>query len=153
MCQIWQQDELSCTALSQENCIFSWHYSKLVETFHVASECNTAVYFSWSLIQAFAQPVQLFWLLVTFRVASCNSLTDSDLQLFIKTEQFKTKFSLFRDKIPHRIAPRKEFKKTMIFSLVWSLHLFFCLSKLIDCHYSNVLRGFVHCWNQLESIL
>ncbi len=50
------------------------------------SECNTAVYFSWCLIQALAQPVQLFWPLVTFSVASGNSLTDSDLQLFIETE-------------------------------------------------------------------
>ncbi len=91
MCQIWQQDELSCTALSQENCIFSCHYRNLVETFHVASECNTAVYFSWSLIQAFAQPVQLFWPLVTFSVTSCDNLTDSDLQLYIETEQDRTR--------------------------------------------------------------
>jgi len=62
-----------------------------VETFHVASECNTAVYYCWCVIQAFAQPVQLFWLLVTFSVASHNSLTDSDLQLFIETEQDRTR--------------------------------------------------------------
>jgi len=43
-------------------------------------------FFSWSLIQALAQLVQLFWLLVTFSIASGNSLTDSDLQLFIETE-------------------------------------------------------------------
>jgi len=62
-------------------------YHKLVETFHIVSECNTAVYFSWLLIQALAQPVQLFWPLVTFSVASGDSLTDSDLQLFIETER------------------------------------------------------------------
>jgi len=67
------------------------YYRKLVDTFHVASECNTAVYFSWCLIQAFAQPVQLFWPLVTFSVASRDSLTDSDLQLFIETEQDRTR--------------------------------------------------------------
>jgi len=60
-------------------------YHKLVETFHVVSECNTAIYFSWCLIQALAQLVQLFWPLVTFGVASGDSLTDSDLQLFIET--------------------------------------------------------------------
>jgi len=69
-----------------------------VETFHVASECNTAVYFYWCSIQAFAQPVQLFWLLVTFRVASCNSLTDSDLQLFIETEQYRTRHTFIQYK-------------------------------------------------------
>jgi hypothetical protein len=62
-------------------------YCKLVETFHVGGECNTAIYFSWCLIQALAQPVQLFLPLVTFSVASGNSLTDLDLKLFIETEQ------------------------------------------------------------------
>jgi len=58
-----------------------------VEIFHVVSECNAAVYFSWCLIQTLAQPVQLFWLLVTFSVPSGDSLTDSDLQQLIETEQ------------------------------------------------------------------
>jgi hypothetical protein len=62
-------------------------YHKVVETFHVVSECNTAIYFSWCLIQVLAQPIQLFWQLVTFNVAFGDSLTDSDLQLFIETEQ------------------------------------------------------------------
>jgi len=62
-------------------------YRKLVETFHFGNECNTAVYFSWCLIQVLAQPVQLFWPLVTFSIASGNSLTYLDLQLFIETEQ------------------------------------------------------------------
>ena len=66
-----------------------------METFHVVSECNTAVYFSWCLIQALAlaQSVQLFWPLVTFSVASGYSLTDSDLQLFIETEQDQTRLT------------------------------------------------------------
>jgi len=61
-----------------------------VETFHVVSECNTLIYFFWCLIQALAQPVQLLQPLVTFSVASGDSLTDSDLQLFIETEQDQT---------------------------------------------------------------
>jgi len=71
-------------------------YCKLVETFHVVSECKIAIYFSWFLIQALAQPVQLFLLLVTFSVASIDSLTDSDSdwQLFIETEQDQTRHSL-----------------------------------------------------------
>jgi len=40
--------------------------------------------------EVLAQPVQLFWPLVTFSVASGDSLTDSDLQLFIETEQEHT---------------------------------------------------------------
>ncbi len=55
-----------------------------------------AIYFSWSLIQALAQPVQLFWPLVTFGVASSNSLTDSDLQLLIETEQDLTRHSFIQ---------------------------------------------------------
>jgi len=31
-----------------------YEYRKLVETFHVVSESNTAIYFSWCLIQALA---------------------------------------------------------------------------------------------------
>jgi len=72
------------------------HYRKLVETFHGVSECNTAVCFSWCLVQALAQPVQLFWSLVTFGVASGNSLTDSDLQLFIETEQDRTRHTFIQ---------------------------------------------------------
>jgi len=60
-------------------------YPKLVETFHNVSECKTAIYFSWSLIHALAQPVQLFWPLVTIGVASSESLTYSDLQLLTET--------------------------------------------------------------------
>ncbi len=71
----------------------NYYYHKLVETFHVVSECNTAIYFSWCLIQALVQPVQLFWPLVTFSVASGDSLTDSDLQLFVETEQDGTRHS------------------------------------------------------------
>ncbi len=70
-------------------CIFSCFCSHriLVETFHVVSECKTAVYFSWSLIHALAQPVQLFWLLVT----SSNSFTDSDVTVNRdRTRQNKT---------------------------------------------------------------
>jgi len=59
-------------------------YHKLVETFHVVSECKTAIYFSWSAIHALAKPVQLFWPLVTFGVASSNSLTDSDFTTVIR---------------------------------------------------------------------
>jgi len=79
-----------CHTVSQ---LFAAHFSfwdcycKLVETFHVVSECKTAVYFNWSLIHVIAQPVQLFWPLVTFSVASSNSLTDSDLQPLTNTEQ------------------------------------------------------------------
>jgi len=71
-------------------------YCKLVETFHIVCECNTAIYFSWCLIQALAQPAQLFWQLVTFSVASGNSLTDSDLQLFIETEQDRTRHTFIQ---------------------------------------------------------
>jgi len=67
-----------------------------VETSYVASECKTAVYFSWSLIQALAQPVQLFWPLVTFSITSGDSSTDSDLQLFIETEQDRTRHSFIQ---------------------------------------------------------
>jgi len=67
-----------------------------VETFHVVSECSTAVYFSWCLIQALAQPVQLFWPLVTFSVVSGDSLTDSDLQLFKETEQDGTRHTFIQ---------------------------------------------------------
>jgi len=56
----------------------SHHLKNITCKKHVVSECNTAVYFSWCLTQALAQPVQLFWPLVTFSVASGNSLTDSD---------------------------------------------------------------------------
>ncbi len=45
-------------------------YCKLVETFNVVSECKTAVNYSWCWIHIFAQPVQLFWPLVTFGIAS-----------------------------------------------------------------------------------
>jgi len=69
------------------------NYHKLVETFHIVSKCNTAIYFSWSLTQALAQPIQLFWPLVTFSIASGDSLTDSDLQPFIETEQDRTRHS------------------------------------------------------------
>jgi len=72
---------------SNQRLLLKCVYRKLVETFHIVSECITAIYFSWCLIQALAQPVQLFWLLVTFSIASGNCLTDSDLQLFIETEQ------------------------------------------------------------------
>jgi len=68
-----------------------------VETFHVVSECKTEVYFSWSLIQALlAQPGQLFAPLVTFGVASSDSLTDSDLQLLIEAEQDQTRHSFIQ---------------------------------------------------------
>ena len=42
------------------------------------------------------QLVQLFWPLVTFSVASCDSLTDSDLQLFIETEQDRTRLTFIQ---------------------------------------------------------
>ncbi len=71
-------------------------YCKLVETFHIVNECKTAAYFSWSLIQALAQPVQLFWPLVTVDVTSSDSWTDSDLQLLIETEQDKTRHSFIQ---------------------------------------------------------
>jgi len=58
-----------------------WLYCKLEETFHVVSECKTAFYFSWSLMQVLSQSVQLFWPLVTFSVASSNSLTGSLLEI------------------------------------------------------------------------
>ncbi len=80
-----------CSVLGSTQFSILSQYHKLVETFHVVSECNTAFYFSWCLIQAHAQPVQLFWPLVTFSVASGNCLTDSDLQLFIETEQDRTR--------------------------------------------------------------
>jgi hypothetical protein len=72
-------------------------YGKLVETFHVVSECNTAIYFSWCLIEALVQPVQLFWPLVTFSVNSGDSLTDSALQIFIETEQDRTRHKCAKD--------------------------------------------------------
>jgi len=56
---------------------FHCKYRKLVETFHVVSEYKTAVYFSWQF--------------VNFSVASGDSLTDSDLQLLIETEQDQTR--------------------------------------------------------------
>ncbi len=71
-------------------------YRKLVETFHVVSECNTAIYFSWCLVQVFAQSVQLFWPLVTFGVAPSNSLTDFDLQRLTETEQDQTRHSFIQ---------------------------------------------------------
>ncbi len=46
-----------------------------METFHVVSECNTAVY------------------QVTFSVASGDSLTDSDLKQLIETEHDQTRHS------------------------------------------------------------
>jgi hypothetical protein len=71
-------------------------YCKLVETFHVVSEFNTDVYFSWCLTQALAQPVQLFWPLVTFSIASSDSLTDLDLQLLTETEQDQMRHSFIQ---------------------------------------------------------
>ncbi len=71
-------------------------YCKLVETFHVVSECNTAVYFSWCSVQALAQSVQLFWPLVTFGIANSDNLTDLDLQLFTETEQDQTRHSFIQ---------------------------------------------------------
>ncbi len=78
-----------------KNCTFN---CKLVETFHVVGECKTAVYFCWFLIHALAQPVQLFWPLVTFGVASSNSLTDSDLQRLTETEKYETRHSFIQYK-------------------------------------------------------
>jgi len=58
---------------------------------------NLNIYFSWCLIQALAQPaVQLFRTLVTFSVASSDSLADSDLQLFIETEQDWTRLTFIQ---------------------------------------------------------
>jgi len=76
--------------------IFECFYHKLVETFHVVCECKTAVYFSWCWIHTLAQLVQLFWQLVTFGVASSDSLTDSELQLLIETEQDWTRHSFIQ---------------------------------------------------------
>jgi hypothetical protein len=79
----------------QINVLMSY-YRKLVETFHIVSEYKTAIYFSWSLIQALAQPVQLFdcWSLLS--VAHPNSWTDLDLHLFIETEQDQTRLSFMQ---------------------------------------------------------
>ncbi len=85
-----------------ENChhlyIVNWWrpFTFLVEIFHVISECKTAVYFSWSLTQVLAQPVQLFNRWSLHSIASCDSWTDSDLQLFIETEQDQTKLSFIQ---------------------------------------------------------
>jgi len=73
-------------------------YRNLVETFHIVSECNTAVYFSWCLVQELAQSVQLFWRLVTFGFAPSNSLTDLDLQLLTETEPDQARHSFIQYK-------------------------------------------------------
>ncbi len=58
----------SQTWISSSWCIISVldSYRKLVRYFHIVSECMTVIYFSWSLILSLAEPVQLFWPLVTF---------------------------------------------------------------------------------------
>ncbi len=80
---------------------FKMFKHKVVETFHVVSECKTVIYFSWCWIQALAQPVQLFWPLVTFGVTSCDSLTIDRLRLT----------TINRD--------RKRPNETFILTLVW----------------------------------
>jgi hypothetical protein len=69
---------------------------KLVETFHIVSECKTAIYFSWCLINALAQPVQLFDRWSLFSIASHDSWTDSDLQLLTEREQDQTRLSFIQ---------------------------------------------------------
>ncbi len=65
-------------------------YRKLVETSHFVSKCNTAIYFSWCLIQALAQPVQLFWhwaLLASLLATAWQTQTYNYLQRQNKTER------------------------------------------------------------------
>jgi len=67
-----------------------------VETFHVVSECNSAVYFSWCACPTSTAVLTVGWPLVNFSVASGNSLTDADFQLFIETEQDGTRHSFIQ---------------------------------------------------------
>jgi len=50
-----------------------------VETFHVANECKTAIYFRRCLVQALAQWYSCFNHWNSFNIASFDSLTDSDI--------------------------------------------------------------------------
>jgi len=63
----------------------------IIETFHVVSECKTAVYFSWCLIHSHAQQYNCFnhWFMIG--VASSDSFPESDLQFLIETEQDQTR--------------------------------------------------------------
>jgi len=66
-----------------------------VETFHVVSECKTAVYFSWS--NSGVCPTNTAVLtFFTFGVESFDSLTNSDLKLLIETEQDGTRHSFIQ---------------------------------------------------------
>ncbi len=63
-------------------------YRKLVETFHIASECNPGVHFSWCFSQVLVQPVELFCPLVTFSFATAwQTQTNNYSQRQNKTEQ------------------------------------------------------------------
>ncbi len=61
------------------------YYNKLVNTFHIASECNTDVYFKrWN----------------TGQFKHFHSWTDKDLYLATETEQDRMRLPLLQ-KIPH----------------------------------------------------
>jgi len=63
-----------------------------------------------------AQPEQLFWLLVTFIVASGDSLADSDLQLFIETEQDQMRHTIIQYK-KHSLMLTLELPNIISYSL------------------------------------
>jgi len=125
----------------------SAHSSLGSETFHVASECNTAIYFCWCLIQAFAQPVQLFWPLVTFSVASYNSLIDSDLQLFIETEQDRTRltFIQYSSCLSKKAAQISWWNQPLVSSCYITCTLACCCSFL-KANSKNLRTGILKLW-------
>ncbi len=71
-----------------------------METVHIVSECNTADLFCLFLLMfnTGACPTSTAVLTVGhfLCVASCDSLTDSDLQLFIETEQDRTRHTFIQ---------------------------------------------------------
>jgi hypothetical protein len=69
---------------------------KLVETFHVFSECRTAVYFNWWLSLQFGQPRWLWlWL---WQLSSCRFIfrQSESLHLATETEQDHMRLSLLQ---------------------------------------------------------
>jgi len=87
--QIWISSSWCIISVLDSDC-------KLVRYFQIVSECKTVVYFSWSLTLSLAQPVQLFWRLVTFGITSNDSLTDSDLQMLTETDQEQRRHSFIQ---------------------------------------------------------
>ncbi len=88
------------------SCLESYTYCKLVETFHVVSECKTAIYFSWSLIQALPNQYNCFdcWSLL----ASSNSLTDSQVCINKDRTRQNETFIYTIHRVGHRFGIRKQ---------------------------------------------